>query len=668
MKFICITLFMLSSQWCTAQVKDTTLLQEVVVSGIQESKTTETALNLESYSLEQLSAKSPYNLSDALAGIPGISQMKTGNAISKPVIRGLYGNRILVLLSGLRFDNQQFQDEHGLGLSQIGIDRVEVIKGPASILYGTDAIGGIINVIEEVPHQPGKAWDINTRLFSNTAGTLTDIGYASVKNNKWWRIRAGAESHSDYADGNNQRVLNSRNKGYYLKAGYGFSKKYWEQNNSYNFSYSQFGFILDSLSGSTVPDERLTRKMSGPHHNVMLHILSSQNTFRLKSSVLKLNAGVQSNRRKEDEGGGEISLDMHLLSLLQNAKWEKKLARNLQFIANQQFTFEDNTNFGKRILIPDAHMLEGNLSGFVHYTLSKLTLEAGAGYNYKRIRTFKTGILNLGSTDTPDTTMSPFTTGRSSANVMVGFSYTPVPWLNVKANAATGNRAGNLAELSSNGLHEGIYRVEIGTPNLEMEENINTDMTVEVNSKHVFLSVSGYYNHFNNYIYLTATGEPAWFGFPRYRYTQQDATLYGGEFILSGNIGNHVQLRGTFTATRGILDAGGNLPFIPANRTTTSFRYIKDLAKGKGLYVEPELEYVLRQDRPALFETATGDYALIHINTGITTSIKKHDIKWNLSCRNVLNKAYTDHLSRLKYYGLNNEGINFILSVSTTLR
>src|SRR5437870_5519050 len=122
-------------------------LQEVVVTGFQPNNPKYTSINIEPYSLQQINEKAPFNLSDALAKLPGISQITTGNSISKPVIRGLYGNRILVLLSGLRFDNQQFQDEHGLGLSQIGIDRVEVIRGPASLLYGTEAIGGVINVI-----------------------------------------------------------------------------------------------------------------------------------------------------------------------------------------------------------------------------------------------------------------------------------------------------------------------------------------------------------------------------------------------------------------------------------------------------------------------------------------------------------------------------------------
>lgn len=102
-------------------------LNEVVITGFQTNNAKFTSLNIEAYSLEKLNEKTPFNLSDTLSKVPGVSQMSTGNSISKPVIRGLYGNRILVLLSGARFDNRQWQDEHGLRLSQIGIDRVESI-------------------------------------------------------------------------------------------------------------------------------------------------------------------------------------------------------------------------------------------------------------------------------------------------------------------------------------------------------------------------------------------------------------------------------------------------------------------------------------------------------------------------------------------------------------
>ncbi|HMG67018.1 MAG TPA: Plug domain-containing protein, partial [Chitinophagaceae bacterium] len=148
--FAGIILFIAQGEYCYGQGKDTIpVLKEVVVSGIRTSTVNETSLNIQSLSVQKMRQSGALNVSDALSKLPGFSQLNTGPAISKPVIRGLYGNRVLAVLSGLKFDNQQWQDEHGLGLTDVGIDRIEVIKGPASLLYGSEALGGILNIIEE---------------------------------------------------------------------------------------------------------------------------------------------------------------------------------------------------------------------------------------------------------------------------------------------------------------------------------------------------------------------------------------------------------------------------------------------------------------------------------------------------------------------------------------
>ncbi len=184
-------MFLLLGVHAFAQIDSINTLHGVTVTGFSVGAEKQTSLHIERVAARELDFEAPFNLSEALTRVPGVSQMTTGNAIGKPVIRGLYGNRVLVLLSGLRFDNQQWQDEHGLGLSQIGVDRVELIKGPVSLLYGTDAIGGVINVIEEQPDTLVSTLDVNTRLFSNTLGTLTDVGFRHTGETLWWRLRSG---------------------------------------------------------------------------------------------------------------------------------------------------------------------------------------------------------------------------------------------------------------------------------------------------------------------------------------------------------------------------------------------------------------------------------------------------------------------------------------------
>lgn len=152
-----------------SNIGDSNTLKEVVVSGIIPARTNETSWNIDALSQQKMRESGAFNISDALAKMHGISQLNTGVGISKPVIRGVCGNRILAVLSGLRFDNQQWQDEHGMGLNDMGIDRVEVIKGPSGLLYGSEAIGGALNIIEEAPAKPNTTvGDVNLQLFSNT--------------------------------------------------------------------------------------------------------------------------------------------------------------------------------------------------------------------------------------------------------------------------------------------------------------------------------------------------------------------------------------------------------------------------------------------------------------------------------------------------------------------
>jgi iron complex outermembrane receptor protein len=648
-------------------------LGEVVITGFQKNNTRYTSLNIEPYSLKKMNEYAPYNLSDALAKLPGISQMTTGNAISKPVIRGLYGNRILVLYSGMRFDNQQWQDEHGLGLSQIGIDRVEVIKGPASLLYGSDAMGGVINVIEEKPTKQGTKVDVGTQLYSNTRGTLTDAGINSRNGIMWWRLRLGIENNADYSDGNGTRVFNSRDKGYYVKAGWGFDKARWKQENSYNFSYNQFGFIIEDLLHFFPVDDRWSRAMSGPHHNVMLNLLTSQNTFQLKNSVLNVNVGFQSNQRAEDEGGGAISLDMRLLSGLESARWEKSISSKVTFVANQQLTYENNTNFGGRILIPDATFVENNASGYFKLALSKVIVEVGVGVNDKYIKTLATRQLNA-----PGEPIQPFTKNNVVGNGMLGAAYNPNEWLTVKANLATGSRSPNLAELSSNGVHEGVYRYEVGDPNLKPEQNVNAELTAEINREDWLFSVSVYDNQFVNYVYLSPTTD-TFFRFPVFKYKQQDAHLYGGEAFLSVSPRSLKgwQLKESFTYTRGDLANGDYMPFIPAYKLSSSIRYEKKLqGKVQRIFAEPELVNVFAQNRPAQFETPTPAYYLVNVTSGVELKGNRGNWRIGLTGTNLTNEVYIDHLSRLKYivtnsnlpgYKLYNQGINFVLSVRKEL-
>ena len=648
---------------CSAQEMDTIpVLKEVVISGIRSSLVKETSLNIQSLSVGKIRQSGALNVSDALSKLPGISQLTTGPAITKPVIRGLYGNRVLAVLSGLKFDNQQWQDEHGLGLNDVGIDRIEVIRGPASLLYGSEAIGGILNIIEEGPNKPGETnGDVNVGLFSNTYGLSVDGGIKSATEKRNWGIRVGLNSNADYSDGNNNRIQNSRFTGYYLKGSYGFIKNKWTSTNHFMSSLDNFGFITADNSNSFLYDGRWSRSMKGPHHTVFLNILSSQNKIDLEKSSLDVNLGFQSNLRLEDEGDNHVSLNMLLSTFLWHVMWNKQLTSNTELVLSNNSQFENNTNYGSRIIIPDANTIESGFTAFVKSKIRKLIFETGLGFSVRNIHTFETPGVN-----TPDKSIAPFNKTLPSLNGSVGFAWNPTNNWNLKTNVGTGFRSGNLAELSSDGLHEGTLRYEIGDPNLKIEQNINSEISINYTSSYFQFSVAAYLNHFLNYIYLAPTGTQ-YLGFDVFRYEQFDANLYGTESMLAVNFPFCERLRfeTNFSIVTGKLSDETYLPFIPPAKWTQQFQFKFENGKRlQNVSFFTMTEEHFAQGHPAEFETPTGAYWLLNAGLSGNWRPKNRTFILSVTGNNLLNKNYYDHLSRFKEYGIHNIGRNIVIHMA----
>ena len=656
-------IFMGVGENCLAQDQDTIpVMKEVVVSGIRTSLVKETSFNIQSLSIGKIRQSGALNISDALSKLPGISQLTTGPAISKPVVRGLYGNRVLAVLSGLKFDNQQWQDEHGLGLNDVGIDRIELIKGPASLLYGSEAIGGILNIIEEVSNRPGeKNGEVNVGLFSNTYGLSVDGGIRSGSEKKNWSVRAGLNSNADYSDGDNNRIQNSRFTGYYLKGSYGFIKNKWTSVNHFMSSLDNFGFITGDNSNSFLYDGRWSRSMKGPHHTVFVNVLSSQNKINLKKSSLDVNLGFQSNLRLEDEGDNHISLNMLLSTFLWHIMWSKQLNSTTELVLSNNSQFENNTNYGSRIIIPDANMIESGFSGFIKSKTGELVLETGIGISLRNIHTFETPGVN-----TPDKSIAPFNKTLPSVNGSVGLAWNPNNSWNLKTNIGTGFRSGNLAELSSDGLHEGTLRYEIGDPNLKIEQNINSEVSINYSSRYFQISVAAYLNHFLNYIYLAPTGTQ-YLGFDVFRYKQFDVNLYGSESMLAVNFPFYERLRfeTNFSVVTGRLSDGTYLPFIPPAKWTQQLQFRFENGKrlsNVSFFVISEEHFV--QDHPAEFETPTDAYWLLNAGIHGNWQTKSRTLVFSVTGNNLFNRNYYDHLSRFKEYGIHNIGRNIIVHLS----
>jgi iron complex outermembrane receptor protein len=426
-------------------------------------------------------------------------------------------------------------------------------------------------------------------------------------------------------------------------------------------SLDNFGFITADNSSSFLYDGRWSRSMKGPHHTVFLNILSSQNKISLEKSSLDVNLGLQSNLRLEDEGGNHISLNMLLSTFLWHVMWNKQLNSRTELILSNNSQFENNTNYGSRIIIPDANMMESGFSAFVKNIGRKLVFETGVGFSLRNIHTFETPGVN-----TPGKSIAPFTKTLPSLNGSVGFAWNPTHSWSLKTNVGTGFRSGNLAELSSDGLHEGTLRYEIGDPNLKIEQNINSEISVNYSSRYFEFSLAAYFNHFLNYIYLAPTGTQ-YLGFDVFRYEQLDADLYGSESMAAVNFPFYERLRfeTNFSIVTGKLSGGAYLPFIPPAKWTQQLQFKFENVKrlnNVSFFVMAEEHFA--QDQPAEFETPTDAYWLLNAGINGNWQTKSRTFIFSITGNNLLNRNYYDHLSRFKEYGINNIGRNIILHLN----
>jgi len=401
--------------------------------------------------------------------------------------------------------------------------------------------------------------------------------------------------------------------------------------------------------------------MKGPHHTVLLNVLSSQNKIQLRHSTLDVNAGFQSNLRLEDEGDNHISLNMLLSTFLWRMEWSRQLNSNTELIVSNNSQFENNTNYGSRIIIPDADMLETGVAAFIKSKKNKLIVESGIGFSLRNIHTFLTAGVN-----TPDKSIAPFNKTRPIVNGSVGFAWNPNNNWNLKTNIGTGFRSGNLAELSSDGLHEGTLRYEIGDPNLKIEENINSEISAAYDSRYFQFSATGFLNHFLNYIYLAPTATQ-YLGFDVFRFKQSDASMYGTEVMLAVNFPfcERLKCETNFSTVTGKLSGGTYLPFIPPTKWTQELKLkCKDGKQVTNIFLFVMGEDHFAQSHPAQFETATDAYWLL--NAGMTGSwqTKNRTIIFSITGNNLLNKNYYDHLSRFKEYGIHNIGRNIVMHIN----
>lgn len=630
-------------------------MEEIIVSTPFHKLQSDNVMKVERITSEELIRSGAPNLSQGISNIAGVSTVSTGTGIGKPVIRGLSGNRVLTYTQGVRLENQQFGDEHGLGLNASGIESVEVIKGPASLLYGSDALGGILYFNPERFADADKmSADASGSYFSNTQGVNLDAGVKKSYEQFKWMLRGAYNSFADYETSEDELVTNSRYNEYNISSGFRYQRSKWKSTLRYNFNKAQLGIPEE------IGEQSSSRTPLLPFQEIGTHILSWENNYYLNNSRLDLKAGYLVNDRREFEDSEEdASLHMKLRTLTYDLKYALPEWGAFETIAGVQGMFQNNTNFGEELLIPDAKKVDFGVFATSHYHLKKVDLQAGLRLDTRSIKT------EAARDPSEFNYIEPLDRNFTSFTAALGAKLDLSDNLLGRINLASGFRAPNLAELSSNGVHEGTSRYEIGNGDLNNERNIQSDLSLEFRNEHIEIYANGFYNDIKDYIFISPTGmlieEQEVFN-----YVQGDAYLYGGELGL--HIHPHpldwLHIESSFEMVLGELQDGGNLPLTPANTFLNTLRF--EFNKGailKESFAFITMQNTLDQNRVSQFETPTPGYNLLSLGAGTSVSISKVEFSIGVNITNLTNESYIPHLSRLKPDEIPNPGRSFNISL-----
>lgn len=659
-------------------------MDEIIVSAPFHKLQSENVMKIESRTIESLKKSGAPTLMQSISAIPGVSEFSTGTGIGKPVIRGLSGNRVLVYTQGVRLENQQFGGEHGLGLNDSGVESVEVIKGPASLLYGSDALGGVLYLNpERFAFQNETKINVSQSFFSNTLGSNTSVGVKTSQKKLKFIARGGFNTHSDYQIPDGDRVSNTRFNEMDFKGGIGLNLDQFVTEFRYNYNQSKIGIT------EGIEDQSTSKSVHLPYQDLNTHILSLHNHFFLNKSKIDFDLGYIVNNRKEFEDEHdhephieeqisnassmedsheeeEAALDMKLKTFSYNLKYNLPKLNRFETIVGLQGMYQTNENYGEEILVPDATTKDIGLLLTSTFTASELhALQGGIRYDHRQLSTNSYEIEELTSGNQIDVIEG---INRNYSNFTFSLGYKTMLFKNIttRINLASGFRAPNLAELTSFGVHHGTNRFEIGNPELESEQNFQTDISLEYSNEHVELFANGFYNHLNHYIYATPTGNDI-DGYPVFQYVQNDARLYGGEFGIHfhPHPWDWLHLESNFETVTGKQDNGDYLPLIPANKWSNTIRVeFQGSERFNELFASLGLDSYFEQNKVSEFETKTPGYNLLNLRFGGNLSFKNTDIGINLSMNNLLDETYISHLSALKTIGIPNPGRNIVLGLN----
>ena len=594
------------------------------------------------------------SLGESASVLPGVRSIGTGTGIGKPVIRGLSSNRVLVLADGQRLETQQWGDEHGPNVETADAERIEVIRGPASVLYGSDALGGVINVVDrDLPDAVGKTPFVRGRVRSAFAtNTRMPEGTLSIEGaNQGFGFRASGTARSA---GNVHTPLGALfNSGMETLSGDASAglRGDW---GSAHVTYARMNQRLE------IHEDPAESEAATPFQRIGEDRLHLEMSVPVSGAHFDIDAGYERNRRREfeEEGSDDVALGLLSKTFTADVRLHHTAIGPLDGITGITALRTGFDNFGEETLIPESRT--HNLGAFASEQLEvgRTTISFGGRFDYRHLDVSASS--ELGVSDQVRT--------YSAVSGSLGLLFHTSEQTALVVNIGRGFRAPSTFELFSRGVHEGTARFERGDPTLENETSFNTDVAVRVQSTRVSAEVGGFVNFVSSYIYPRPTGvDDPDSGFEIFDYTQGNARLYGLEAVAEYHPLMALHFRGTADYVRGQnTDLDIPLPFIPPLRLTYAVR-LEGQAIGvvAGPYISVEGETNARQLDADPLDFVPRGYTLTHVGAGLSIELAGRNVGVDVQVRNLFDRSYTNFLSRYKSYALD-AGRNVIFRVSTS--
>lgn len=626
-------------------------------------------------SQDAISEEANKDLSVMLEQMTGVSSIKTGAGVSKPVVHGLSGNRVTILNNGIAQSGQQWGNDHAPEIDPYVAEHISVVKGAGALAYPGGSLGGVVLIepdeIENDPHLHG-----NMNYIFQTNGLGHTLNARLQKYDKWaaWRISATAKVIGDRSTPN-YYLTNTGKREYNVAVQ--LEKHFnprWEMKLYYSLFNTEIAILRGSHIGNLtdleqaiereVPfftEDKFSYTINEPRQTVQHHLLKleSRHVFNEHQS-LNLKYGGQVNNRKEFDVRRADRSDLPALSLLQ---WDQYLegiynhflSHDRQFKTGIQLRITDNTNdseTGILPLIPDYRAYRGGAFFIFQEEKGKLLYELGARYDFNHLQV-------VAISNSLPRVIERHYHSFHNYSLSSGVRYKVLPQLKLNLNLGHVLRSPEVNELYSAGLHQGVSGIEEGNRNLKSEQSTKLVLSADLNIKRkLFVQLLGYYQYIANYIYLQPEDEfrlTIRGAFPLFTYQQTDATIAGLDALFSYEPIESIRLVAKYSFLQGDdLTNRQPLVYMPSNNLFGSFSYsFKDGERMKNSSISVNGRYIFKQTHLNVDQDLSpvpNGYFLLGANVGTTFEIKNTKLRCSISGENLLNTVYRDYLNRQRYF------------------